>query len=352
MRRALAPTPGGLHRITGSKASFGFDAKDNGLINNRQNGRRRGRGGNNNSNPRQGGGSGGGGGRADSGNRIDSRARGNANQLYEKYKNLARDAQMSGDRVNIENYLQYADHYFRVLADTRSRFEDNNQPRRQQPFDLDGDDDDDNNNEGEPIRSGEQNARDGNREVNRDANRDGARDFNRDPDRPARGPRRDRDDNREAGNRNDPAREEGSEAQRANRSQDDDRPQRPRRERVARDDRPTQPTHDSASQDRVSQDRVSQDRTSQDGANQEGASQHRATQDRVSRDAPGEDDGALVPRRRGRPRKEQDDAPTAIAADVLPPSLGSAAATDSEGEPKPRRRRVTRAATEAPTAAE
>lgn len=91
------------------------------MINNRQAGRRRGRGG-----QRQQGGSS----NAGNGNRIDNRARGNANQLYEKYKTLARDSQMQGDRVNTEYYLQFADHYFRVLAETRSRFEEQNQPRR------------------------------------------------------------------------------------------------------------------------------------------------------------------------------------------------------------------------------
>lgn len=91
------------------------------MINNRQAGRRRGRGG------QQQRSSGGGGnpGRQDTGNRIDNRARGNAAQLLEKYKTLARDAQMQGDRVNVEYYLQFADHYFRVLAETRARFEEN-----------------------------------------------------------------------------------------------------------------------------------------------------------------------------------------------------------------------------------
>ena len=136
------------------------------MINNRQAGRRRGRGGNNNGGGGSGGGQrqGGGGGQGgrDTGNRIDNRARGNASQLYEKYKNLARDAQQQGDRVNIEYYLQFADHYFRVLSETRARFEESQpqaqqQPRRQQPFDLDGDDD--YGDEGEPIRSGEQQGR-------------------------------------------------------------------------------------------------------------------------------------------------------------------------------------------------
>jgi hypothetical protein len=86
------------------------------LINNRQNGRRRGRGGQQARNGQPG--------APNNGSRLDNRARGNASQLLEKYRNLARDAQMSGDRVNTEYYLQFADHYFRVLNENRARFEE------------------------------------------------------------------------------------------------------------------------------------------------------------------------------------------------------------------------------------
>lgn len=34
----------------------------------------------------------------------------------DKYLNLARDALASGDRVESENYLQHAEHYYRVLS--------------------------------------------------------------------------------------------------------------------------------------------------------------------------------------------------------------------------------------------
>ena len=34
----------------------------------------------------------------------------------DKYLNMARDAMASGDRVEAENYLQHAEHYFRVLS--------------------------------------------------------------------------------------------------------------------------------------------------------------------------------------------------------------------------------------------
>src|SRR6185312_8302543 len=43
------------------------------------------------------------------------KVRGAAQHIYEKYQQLARDASSSGDRVLAENYLQHAEHYFRVL---------------------------------------------------------------------------------------------------------------------------------------------------------------------------------------------------------------------------------------------
>jgi len=95
------------------------------LNNNRgNNNRRRGRG--NNSRPQTGGGSGGG----QQINRIDSRARGNAPQMLEKYRKMAQDAHLNGDRVQAEYYLQFADHYFRVVSDTRVRLEDQQRQRQ------------------------------------------------------------------------------------------------------------------------------------------------------------------------------------------------------------------------------
>ena len=41
--------------------------------------------------------------------------RGHAQHVFEKYQQLARDASSAGDRVLAENYLQHAEHYFRVL---------------------------------------------------------------------------------------------------------------------------------------------------------------------------------------------------------------------------------------------
>ena len=81
------------------------------------------------------------GGQSSGGNRQDNRQRGNAAQLLEKYKSMARDSQLAGDRVQSEYYLQFAEHYFRVLSENRARFEEQN-PRRQRDDDLDEDDGD------------------------------------------------------------------------------------------------------------------------------------------------------------------------------------------------------------------
>ena len=40
---------------------------------------------------------------------------GNARQHYERYLVRAREAQLSGDEVEMENCYQHAEHYFRVM---------------------------------------------------------------------------------------------------------------------------------------------------------------------------------------------------------------------------------------------
>lgn len=49
-------------------------------------------------------------------NGPDVKIRGNAALIAEKYSTLARDAQVSGDRIASENYLQHAEHYNRIVA--------------------------------------------------------------------------------------------------------------------------------------------------------------------------------------------------------------------------------------------
>jgi hypothetical protein len=46
----------------------------------------------------------------------DLRLRGTAQQLFEKYLQLGRDATGGGDRVMAEAYFQHAEHYFRILG--------------------------------------------------------------------------------------------------------------------------------------------------------------------------------------------------------------------------------------------
>ena len=48
-------------------------------------------------------------------NGPDVRVRGTASQVYDKYQALARDAMSAGDRVMAENYLQHAEHYYRIV---------------------------------------------------------------------------------------------------------------------------------------------------------------------------------------------------------------------------------------------
>ena len=47
-------------------------------------------------------------------NGPDVKIRGTASHVAEKYIQLARDAQASGDPVAAENYYQHAEHYFRA----------------------------------------------------------------------------------------------------------------------------------------------------------------------------------------------------------------------------------------------
>lgn len=46
----------------------------------------------------------------------EGKVRGTPAQIIEKYNQLARDAQLSGDRVAVENFQQHSEHYTRMLA--------------------------------------------------------------------------------------------------------------------------------------------------------------------------------------------------------------------------------------------
>ncbi len=46
----------------------------------------------------------------------EGKVRGTPQQIVEKYTQLARDAQLSGDRVAAESFMQHSEHYSRMLA--------------------------------------------------------------------------------------------------------------------------------------------------------------------------------------------------------------------------------------------
>lgn len=300
------------------------------MINNRQGSRRRGRGGS--SQQRSPSASSG---QRDSGNRIDSRARGNAAQLLEKYKNMARDAQMSGDRVQVEYYLQFADHYFRVLSDSRARSDDHRPIRPVDDFDGS---DEEYGDEGEPIRANEQgdgrqqpyqpNGRDAQQPYQQNA-RDSQQPYQQNA-RESQPPRRD-DARRDDGRRDDARREES-------------RREDPRRDDPRRDDRQRR--------DHQPRDDVRADQAAHDDQPMLQANGH-DYRERVANDldepAAATEAKSATTRRSSRTRAKP--APLAaegLDADRLPPSLGAAARIEesvdvaevpNEGEPKPKRRR-------------
>jgi hypothetical protein len=61
----------------------------------------------------------------------EMRVRGTAQQLFEKYQQLARDASSNGDRVLGEAYYQHAEHYFRIISAINQAQGQPNQPNGQ-----------------------------------------------------------------------------------------------------------------------------------------------------------------------------------------------------------------------------
>lgn len=72
-------------------------------------------------------------------NGPDIKIRGTAAHVAEKYVQLARDAQSSGDPVAAENYYQHAEHYFRLIAAVQEQFRQN-QPNFYRPEGAGGND--------------------------------------------------------------------------------------------------------------------------------------------------------------------------------------------------------------------
>jgi hypothetical protein len=65
-------------------------------------------------------------------NGPEVKIRGSATTVYEKYLQLARDANSSGDRVMAENYLQHAEHYYRIVAAQQAQLQQIQQQQQAQ----------------------------------------------------------------------------------------------------------------------------------------------------------------------------------------------------------------------------
>ncbi|AMO73005.1 DUF4167 domain-containing protein [Sphingorhabdus sp. M41] len=156
-------------------------------MNNRQPGRR-GRSRNTNNRPQ-----GNRGGGSDRDNRIDNRARGNAAQMLEKFKKMAQDAQVNGDRVQAEYYHQFADHYFRVNADTIARREEQRIAREEPRGDNRSDNRNDNRSDNRNDNRGNGSSQDDSSDSG-DGDNQRSRPQQAQKNRPQREDRNDRDD--------------------------------------------------------------------------------------------------------------------------------------------------------------
>lgn len=72
-------------------------------------------------------------------NGPDVKVRGNAAHVAEKYLQLARDAQSSGDSVMAENYLQHAEHYFRIVSSAQQAMNGQRDGQNQDDNEFDDD---------------------------------------------------------------------------------------------------------------------------------------------------------------------------------------------------------------------
>ena len=256
------------------------------------------------------------------------KVRGNAQTVFERYQQLARDAASSGDRVLAENFLQHAEHYFRLIRamqPTRPASEIIGRDQFNSGFDVDFEE------EGAEAAEAEPSEPEG--------------------DTRERGSWRDRDDRRERfRDRDDRPRDD---RQRDDRPRDDrpreDRPRedRPREDR-SRDDRPREdrPREDRPRVERAEGSRRERWRDRDDRQEQRNR-EDRPERERPERDRPERDPLAVVEPSGGpiapaadrpaSPTLRSEDGSESQAPDFLRPRRPRA---EAEGEePKPTRRR-------------
>lgn len=98
----------------------------------------------------------------------EGKVRGTPQQIIEKYLTLARDAQLSNDRVAEQSFLQHAEHYTRMLGEAQREMAERQQQHNQnQRQDDDGT---------APSHDGNGNGQTNNNGNGRNQNRDGHRD--------------------------------------------------------------------------------------------------------------------------------------------------------------------------------
>lgn len=250
------------------------------------------------------------------------KVRGQAQAIFERYQQLARDAASAGDRVLAENYLQHAEHYFRTLRamqPQRPVAEIYGRDQYSSGFDIDF--------EAEPTeeatveQSGEGAGEDGGEGgEGRQEQRD---------DRPREGERRDRWENRER--RDDRQRDD---RQRDDRPRDD----RPRDDRP-RDDRPRdgEPRREGEGRrDRF--DRRDRWRDRDD----------RQRGDQPREQAAAEREPAPAPVEQNAPVLRSEDGEVSHAPAFLGRAAEAPREATEEAAPKPRRRRAPRSENPAP----
>jgi hypothetical protein len=234
-------------------------------------------------------------------NGPDVKVRGTPQHIAEKYVQLARDAQSSGDPVMAESYFQHAEHYYRIVL--AAQMEANpNQFQSQRPF---GDDNEDGDEEGE--EDGVQDAAEPGHQgfMPRDDEQPfmGGRETNPPRDPYSRDNQNRDNQNRGEGNRN------NNRFDRNNRFGGQDRggQDRPREDRP-RDDRPRdeRPRQDRNFQDRSREDRPQQDRPQGDRPQQDrGFNGNQRNRDQRPRDFAPRDSGPRDYSQQDQPGRDQ-----------------------------------------------
>ena len=289
------------------------------------------------------------------------KVRGNAQHVFEKYQQLARDAITAGDRVLGENHLQHAEHYFRLLRaiqPNRPASEILGRDQFASGYDIDFEDES-GQPQGEPYDPNAiENGGDGRpAETRQDGRQDGGGD---------RGQWQGRDDRQQ---RDDRPRDERPREERPR----DDRPRddRPRDDRPRnnnnndgardrpwrdRDDRPRNGANGDVPRDRNRNDRPRDDRPRDDRPRDERPRDDRPRaeaepprRDRVDRDDRERDPPVAptpqadpAPVERGPMLRDSEGGASHAPAFLQARPAPAAAASDGEEKPKPRRRRAPR----------